>query len=172
LRRWSGPTVEARIPDFRGTPRPVGRGGEPLAPPDPARRARRHCLKPPAPTADPEFRRWIAGFRQRALSRGISGDTFDRAFSGVQLQERVVERDRNQAEFSRTLWDYLDSAVSDTRIRTDVPRLAEHRDTLERIERQIPRRGRSGGRCLGPRKRLWRPARVDRHHLGHGDAGL
>jgi lytic murein transglycosylase len=91
---------------------------------------------PPAPTADPEFRRWIAGFRQRALSRGITAETFDRAFAGVQLQERVVERDRNQAEFSRTLWDYLDSAVSDTRIANGRAALAEHRDTLDRIERQ------------------------------------
>ncbi len=90
----------------------------------------------PAPTADPEFRRWIAGFRQRALSRGISGDTFDRAFAGVQLQQRVVERDRNQAEFSRTLWDYLDSAVSDSRISNGRAALADHRDTLEQIERR------------------------------------
>ncbi len=90
----------------------------------------------PAPTTDPEFRRWIAGFRQRALSRGISGDTFDRAFAGVQLQQRVVERDRNQAEFSRTLWDYLDSAVSDSRISNGRAALADHRDTLEQIERR------------------------------------
>jgi membrane-bound lytic murein transglycosylase B len=87
-------------------------------------------------TLDPEFRRWIEGFRQRALSRGISGDTFDRAFSGVELQERVVERDRNQAEFSRTLWDYLDSAVSDARVRNGRAALDQHRDTLEQIERR------------------------------------
>jgi membrane-bound lytic murein transglycosylase B len=54
----------------------------------------------------------------------------------VQLQERIVERDRNQAEFSRTLWDYLDSAVSDARISNGRAAVAEHRDTLERIERR------------------------------------
>jgi membrane-bound lytic murein transglycosylase B len=90
----------------------------------------------PAPTADPEFRRWIAGFRQRALGLGISAGTFDRAFDGVQLQERIVERDRNQAEFSRTLWDYLDSAVSDARISNGRAAVAEHRETLQRIERR------------------------------------
>jgi membrane-bound lytic murein transglycosylase B len=90
----------------------------------------------PEPAADPEFRRWISGFRQRALAQGITPETFDRAFAGVQLQRRVVERDRNQAEFSRTLWDYLDSAVSDTRVANGRAAVAEHRETLDRIERQ------------------------------------
>jgi membrane-bound lytic murein transglycosylase B len=54
----------------------------------------------------------------------------------VQLQERIVERDRNQAEFSRTLWDYLDSAVSDARISNGRAAVAEHRETLQRIERR------------------------------------
>jgi membrane-bound lytic murein transglycosylase B len=54
----------------------------------------------------------------------------------VELQSRVVERDRNQAEFSRTLWDYLDSAVSDARIRNGRAAATEHRETLAAIERR------------------------------------
>jgi lytic murein transglycosylase len=96
----------------------------------------RASLAPPAGGADPGFRRWIADFRGRAVARGIAPETFDAAFAGVRLQSRVIERDRNQAEFSRTLWDYLDGAVSDTRIRNGRAEAAAHRETLASIERR------------------------------------
>lgn len=90
----------------------------------------------PIRTSDPEFRDWIDAFRTRALAAGISAATFETAFEGLQLNTRVLERDRNQAEFSRALWDYLDSAVSSTRIRNGRDARAEWRTTLGRIEEQ------------------------------------
>lgn len=99
-------------------------------------RVHRAAYSRPEVTEDPGFRRWIDGFRDRAIARGIAPRTFDTAFAGVQVQSRVIERDRNQAEFSRTLWDYLDSAVSDTRIRNGRGAVAEHRDLLAAIERR------------------------------------
>jgi lytic murein transglycosylase len=96
----------------------------------------RATVSAPAEPMDPEFQRWIDAFRGRAMAQGIRRDVFDRAFAGVTLQSRVVERDRNQAEFSRTLWDYLDSAVSDERIRNGRAAAAEHRETLAAIERR------------------------------------
>ncbi|MEX3017155.1 lytic murein transglycosylase [Gymnodinialimonas hymeniacidonis] len=88
------------------------------------------------PTRDPDFLAWITDFQSRARAAGISQGTLNRAFEGVQLQEGVLERDRNQAEFSRALWDYLDTAVSDARIRNGRDNLAEWRTTLGRIEEQ------------------------------------
>jgi lytic murein transglycosylase len=88
------------------------------------------------PAIDPGFARWTEGFRARALAAGIRPETFDRAFAGVTPEERVIARDRNQAEFSRTLWDYLDSAVSDTRVANGRAAFAEHRETLAAIERR------------------------------------
>jgi lytic murein transglycosylase len=90
----------------------------------------------PEPTRDPEFLAWITEFQARARAEGVSQGTLNRAFDGVQLQARVLERDRNQAEFSRALWDYLDTAVSDARIRNGRDNLAEWRTTLGRIEDQ------------------------------------
>nr|WP_226898495.1 lytic murein transglycosylase [Mangrovicoccus algicola] len=84
--------------------------------------------------ANTGFARWISGFRGRALSQGISARTFDRAFQGVEYDTDVIGRDRNQAEFARSLWDYLDSAVSPTRIANGRAALASWGPVLDRIE--------------------------------------
>ncbi len=77
---------------------------------------------------------WIAGFRARALEAGIPAATFDAALRGVTFDPKVVERDRNQNEFTKTIWDYLDTAVSEDRVALGRKALARHRDLLERIE--------------------------------------
>jgi lytic murein transglycosylase len=77
---------------------------------------------------------WLAGFRDRALAAGIPAATFDAALRGVEFDARVVERDRNQNEFSKTIWDYLDTAVSEDRVALGLQALDRHRDLLARIE--------------------------------------
>lgn len=81
-----------------------------------------------------EFDAWIAGFRPRALAAGIRPEVFDRAMRGIGYNERSVERERHQPEFTRPIWAYLDSAVSDTRIENGRAALAEHAATLAAIE--------------------------------------
>ncbi len=85
-------------------------------------------------TADKGFREWIDGFRQRALAKGISPAVFDRAFRNVAYNTDVIRRDRNQSEFTKQIWEYLDSAVSRTRIENGRAALARHRKLLARIE--------------------------------------
>lgn len=77
---------------------------------------------------------WVAGFRGRALAQGISDDTLTRAFRAVRYDPDVIRRDRNQSEFTKTIWDYLDSAVSAERIANGRAALAEHGRLLDRIE--------------------------------------
>jgi len=86
-------------------------------------------------SANAGFDRWIGSFRTRALAAGIRPDVFDRAMRGLSYNTNVIERDRTQAEFTKTIWDYLDSAVSDTRVKNGKAALADHRRLLERIER-------------------------------------
>ncbi len=89
------------------------------------------------PSADEQaFQAWRAGFERRARAAGIEQSTLDAAFRGVELDARVISRDRNQAEFSRALWDYLDSAVSATRVSNGRDALDRHGDTLRAIERR------------------------------------
>ncbi len=79
---------------------------------------------------------WITGFRGRALAQGISVETFGRAFRDVRYDPDVVEKDRNQSEFTKAIWDYLDSAVSQARIENGKAALAGNRALLDRIEAQ------------------------------------
>jgi membrane-bound lytic murein transglycosylase B len=80
------------------------------------------------------FEAWVEGFRPRALNAGISAQTFDRAFRGVRYNPEIIERDRNQAEFVKPIWEYLDRAVSDERIKNGKAALRKNRRLLDRIE--------------------------------------
>lgn len=77
---------------------------------------------------------WIASFRDRALAKGISPATFDLAMRGAAYRPDVVAKDRNQAEFTRTVGDYLALAVSDRRMSEGQAALTTHAALLDRIE--------------------------------------
>ncbi|OYU41449.1 MAG: murein transglycosylase [Pseudorhodobacter sp. PARRP1] len=80
------------------------------------------------------LQQWVAGFRDRALAAGISSATFDAVMPGVHFLPAVIERDRKQDEFTRTIWDYLDRAVSDDRIAAGQKALRAHGPLLDQIE--------------------------------------
>ena len=80
------------------------------------------------------FRTWIAGFRSRAIVAGLRKTTLDAAFAGVRYDAGVIRRDRNQSEFSKQIWDYLDTAVSPTRVANGRKALARNSAALDGIE--------------------------------------
>ena len=87
-----------------------------------------------AQSANVAFTRWIDRFRSRARSEGIRDQVFDRAFQGVRYNADVIQRDRNQSEFTKQIWEYLDSAVSDTRVRNGRAALRDNGRLLAQIE--------------------------------------
>jgi membrane-bound lytic murein transglycosylase B len=88
-----------------------------------------------APLApNPGFDDWVRGFRPRALEAGVSAAVFDSAFRNARYDPEVIRRDSNQAEFSKSIWDYLDSAASDARISNGKAALQQHGTTLGQIE--------------------------------------
>ncbi|MGB3245110.1 MAG: lytic murein transglycosylase [Sulfitobacter sp.] len=99
----------------------------------PAERASVAAITEVNPTKD-SIDRWVADFRFRALSQGISAKIFDQAMAGVSYDANVVSRDRNQSEFTKTVWDYLDTAVSDLRISNGQAALQKWNTTLGAIE--------------------------------------
>ncbi|MEP3295722.1 MAG: lytic murein transglycosylase, partial [Pseudoruegeria sp.] len=86
-------------------------------------------------TSNAGFDRWIAGFYGRAQAKGISKSTLEKAFRGVKYNSSVIAKDRNQSEFTRQIWDYLDSAASPTRVKNGKSALKKHRRTLDKIEK-------------------------------------
>lgn len=81
-----------------------------------------------------DFEVWLKSFRAEASAAGVSEAVLDAAFANVTINERVFELNDNQPEFSRAIWDYLDSAVSDRKIADGRAALAEHRIALSVIE--------------------------------------
>jgi len=77
---------------------------------------------------------WSAEVRTRALAEGVSAATVDAALAGIEWLPAVVAADRRQNEFTKTIWDYLDTAVSDDRIAAGQRALAENADLLADIE--------------------------------------
>jgi lytic murein transglycosylase len=74
------------------------------------------------------FARWVTGFRASARAAGITEATLRAAFAAVQYLPRVIELDRAQPEFERTVWDYLDTAVSPQRVARGQEMLLQVRD--------------------------------------------
>lgn len=68
------------------------------------------------------------------MANGVSATTFDTAFANINYNETVVDRDRNQSEFSKAIWDYLDTAVSDVRIQNGQRALRNNADLMNSIE--------------------------------------
>jgi lytic murein transglycosylase len=77
------------------------------------------------------FARWVAGFRGSAQAADIDEATLRAAFDDVHYLPRVVELDRAQPEFTRPVWDYLDSAVSAQRVARGQDKLLQVRDTVD-----------------------------------------
>ena len=82
------------------------------------------------------FNEWLREFRRYAANQGISEATLASAFDGLRYRERVIELDRYQPEFVRAIWQYLDSAVSSTRVANGQEKLAQHRDTAQAMQQR------------------------------------
>jgi membrane-bound lytic murein transglycosylase B len=88
---------------------------------------------PAAAPAAGEFAQWLRDFRQEAAGQGISRATLDAAFAGVTPLARVIELDRRQPETTLTFSQYLQTIVTDERVRTGRQKLAENRRLTGRL---------------------------------------
>ncbi|ADM09364.1 hypothetical protein PB2503_06492 [Parvularcula bermudensis HTCC2503] len=73
-------------------------------------------------------------FRQEAIGQGIDPAVYDREMRAATPLAVVLERNSNQPEFSRPIWAYLDSAVSDTRIANGIAATQRQAAQLDAIE--------------------------------------
>lgn len=95
------------------------------------------AAKPPAPVAAApdaaqpseaqRFAAWLRDFRVDARAAGINEATLTAALDVAGFRPRTIELDRAQPEFTRSTWEYLDAAVSHTRVSNGQARLAQVR---------------------------------------------
>jgi len=83
----------------------------------------------------PAFARWVAEFRSRAISRGISEQTYDRVMGPVAPDTSVLAEVRSQPEFTELMWQYINRRCSEWRVITGKARAKEYADLLGRIEK-------------------------------------
>ena len=92
---------------------------------------------PAANTAQQQpFEQWLKTFQAKARAAGIEGWVLEQAFTGLTADESIIRADENQPEFTRPVWQYLEGALSPWHIARGKALLAEHRRTLDAIEKQ------------------------------------
>jgi membrane-bound lytic murein transglycosylase B len=85
-------------------------------------------------TIPDSFKDFVEEFRKTAEARGISSSTYDAAFAGIGPDMEVLEKARNQAEFVKPVWEYLDDAASNQRVNTGRAYLSTYAGLLDQIE--------------------------------------
>src|SRR5438270_13765995 len=98
--------------------------------------------------APPGFDEWREGFRARAMAKGISAATWQRAMARVEPDMSVFKQMPNQPEFHEQVWQYINRRVSDWRIINGKIALKNSEALFARIERDF-------GVEHGPLLALW-----------------
>jgi len=84
--------------------------------------------------ADQGFDRFIRDFWSTASAAGISAETYNSVFTGMQPDDDTLRLMNKQSEFVKPIWEYLDSAVSDARIEKGQEMLKQYEPVLRQIE--------------------------------------
>ncbi|MBC7667815.1 MAG: lytic murein transglycosylase [Gemmatimonadaceae bacterium] len=97
-------STNAPLSPSTAAPTPLGPAPMPPAP------------KPVTAGGDINFDAWLAAFKQRALTAGLSQALLDRELNGVTPDPKVVSLDGRQPEFSKPAGDYIKGVISDDRV--------------------------------------------------------
>ncbi|QDG75676.1 lytic murein transglycosylase [Labrenzia sp. PHM005] len=84
--------------------------------------------------ADQGFSRFIRDFWPTAESAGISAQTYNAVFTEMKPDDDTLRLMNKQSEFVKPIWEYLDSAVSDTRVEKGREMLIQYEPVLRQIE--------------------------------------
>jgi len=85
------------------------------------------------PASAGAFALWLEALRQEASAKGISQRTLDQALSGIEPDQKVLDLDRSQPEFTLTFAQYAARTVTRQRIEQGRNLLNEYRPLLDNI---------------------------------------
>jgi membrane-bound lytic murein transglycosylase B len=83
------------------------------------------------------FDQWIVTFRAKAMSRGVTAETYSRVMQGVLPDTTGLEAIHNQPEFSQQLWQYLNRVTSDWKIAAGKEMAKVYAPLFDRIEQDF-----------------------------------
>ncbi len=81
------------------------------------------------------FTQWKANFQSYALENGVNKETLQDIITDLEIDHSVIKLISSQPEFTKSIWEYLDTAASKKRIRKGRRLLARHSELLARIEK-------------------------------------
>ncbi|OQX01563.1 MAG: murein transglycosylase [Thiothrix lacustris] len=85
---------------------------------------------------DRAFEAWKQQFRQVAIAEGIHADTVDNALRGLLPDSKVLRLEAHQPEFTKTVWEYLETAASPERVAKGQTLLHDYAPLLTQIHAQ------------------------------------
>lgn len=87
------------------------------------------------------FEAWKKDFIDRAVSKGYNRSLVVNTIEPAKINERALERDSDQPEFTRPVWSYVDNAVSADRLNTGTAKLIENEAVFDAVEARynVPR---------------------------------
>ncbi len=80
-----------------------------------------------------DFQNWLVGVRADARKQGVSEAVIEAALSDIEPVARILERDRNQAEYTITLAKYRERVITAENIRVGLGKGARHQDLMARV---------------------------------------
>ena len=83
------------------------------------------------------FETWLAQFKQRAASQGITPATISSAMAGITYDPTVVRLDRSQKSFKLSFEEFYARRVGPGLMRRGQALMRQHQATLERIEKRF-----------------------------------
>lgn len=90
----------------------------------------------PVAADETTFSQCLQGLQARASREGIAQSIVDSALANAQYEQRVIDLDRRQPEFTETLANYLNRRLTTDRIEKGRELMRKHRSLLQRVARE------------------------------------
>ncbi len=82
-----------------------------------------------------DFRQFLAGVKQEAVSKGLSAQAADRTLGGAQIDRKVLSRDRAQGVFKMTFLDFSKRVISNYRMKNGAANMKKYASVFSRTEK-------------------------------------
>ena len=90
----------------------------------------------PAQAQGGDFRDCLQNIRTDAMHQGVPAAVIDKAFQGLTPDQKVVDLDSRQPEFTLTYARYIGQSVTPDRIAKGMQKVAQYKGLLDQLERE------------------------------------